>query len=103
MREQYPQLRVCDFGHCGDGGDHFNLVWPREAGPYDAAVVENVRQLVYDRVVRKFGGSFSAEHGVGPHNIAYYKRYTNAVDRALAARLKGMFDPKGLLGTVNFG
>lgn len=103
MREQYPQLRVCDFGHCGDGGDHFNLVWPHEAGPYDAAVVEHVRQLVYDRVARKFGGSFSAEHGVGPHNIAYYKRYTNAVDRALAARLKAMFDPKGLLGTVNFG
>ena len=103
LREQYPQLRVCDFGHCGDGGDHFNLVWPHEAGPYDAAVVENVRQLIYDRVVRKFGGSFSAEHGVGPHNMAYYKRYTNAVDRALAARLKGMFDPKGLLGSVNFG
>ena len=102
MREQYPQLRVCDFGHCGDGGDHFNLVWPHDAGTYDAAIVENVRQLIYDRVVRKFGGSFSAEHGVGPHNMTYYKRYTNAVDRSLAARLKGMFDPKGLLGTVNF-
>lgn len=102
MREQYPQLRVCDFGHCGDGGDHFNLVWPHDAGAYDAAIVENVRQLIYDRVVRKFGGSFSAEHGVGPHNMTYYKRYTSAVDRALAARLKGMFDPKGLLGSVNF-
>jgi FAD/FMN-containing dehydrogenase len=103
VREQYPQLRVCDFGHCGDGGDHFNLVWPHEAGPYDAAVVENVRQVIYDRVVRKFGGSFSAEHGVGPHNIAYYRRYTSAADRAVAARLKGVFDPKGLMGTVNFG
>jgi len=103
LREQYPQLRVCDFGHCGDGGDHFNLVWPHGAGTYDAVIVENVRQLIYDRVVRKFGGSFSAEHGVGPHNIAYYKRYTSAVDRMLAARLKGMFDPKGLLGTVDFG
>ena len=103
LRDQYPQLRVCDFGHCGDGGDHFNLVWPHGAEPYDAAIVENVRQLIYDRVVRKFGGSFSAEHGVGPHNIACYKRYTSAVDRMLAARLKGVFDPKGLLGTVDFG
>ena len=102
LREQYPQLRICDFGHCGDGGDHFNLVWPHEAGPYDAAVVEMVRQLIYDRVVRQFGGSFSAEHGVGPHNIAYYKRYTSAADRTVAARLKGVFDPKGLLGTVDF-
>ena len=102
LREQYPQLRVCDFGHCGDGGDHFNLVWPHGAATYDAAVVENVRQLIYDRVVRKFRGSFSAEHGVGPHNIASYKRYTSTVDRAVAARLKGIFDPKGLLGTVDF-
>ena len=102
LREQYPQLRICDFGHCGDGGDHFNLVWPHEAGPYDAAIVERVRQLIYDRVVRQFGGSFSAEHGVGPHNIAYYKRYTSAADRTIAARLKGIFDPKGLLGTVDF-
>lgn len=102
LREQYPQLRICDFGHCGDGGDHFNLVWPHEAAPYDAAIVERVRQLIYDRVVRQFGGSFSAEHGVGPHNIAYYKRYTSAADRTIAARLKGIFDPKGLLGTVDF-
>jgi FAD/FMN-containing dehydrogenase len=85
-----------------DGGDHFNLVWPHEAGTYDAAVVEIVRQLIYDRVVRKFGGSFSAEHGVGPHNIAYCKCYTSAADRTIAARLTGIFDPKGLLGTVDF-
>jgi FAD/FMN-containing dehydrogenase len=77
LAEHYPGLRICDFGHCGDGGDHFNLVWPRESGPYDAKVVDAVRQLVYDRVVRRYGGSFSAEHGVGPHNIAYYRRYAD--------------------------
>jgi len=27
----FPYVRVCDFGHCGDGGDHFNIVWPHDA------------------------------------------------------------------------
>jgi FAD/FMN-containing dehydrogenase len=102
LSEHYPQLRICDFGHCGDGGDHFNLVWPKGLGKPDAAVIEAVRELVYDRVVRKYGGSFSAEHGVGPHNIAYYKRYASPTERKLAAGLKRLCDPKGLLGTVDF-
>ena len=102
LTAQYPQLRICDFGHCGDGGDHFNLVWPSSAGPYDAVAVDAVRQLIYDRVVRGYGGSFSAEHGVGPHNILYYKRYASPADRMLAGRLKHLCDPKGLLGTVDF-
>jgi FAD/FMN-containing dehydrogenase len=103
LTRQYPQLRVCDFGHCADGGDHFNLVWPGSAGPYDAAVVEAVRELVYDRVVREYGGSFSAEHGIGPHNISCYKRFASPAERQLAGRLKRLCDPKALLGSVDFG
>ena len=102
LAEQYPHLRICDFGHCGDGGDHFNLVWPTNAGPCDASVIAAVRDLIYDRVVRRYGGSFSAEHGVGPHNIHYYRRYASPPERAMAGHLKRFCDPKGLLGRVDF-
>lgn len=102
LNERYPQLRICDFGHCGDGGDHFNLVWPESAGPYDAAVIDAVREVIYDRVVREYGGSFSAEHGVGPHNIHYYRRYASPAERSIAGRLQRLCDPKGLLGRVDF-
>lgn len=102
LAAHYPQFRVCDFGHCGDGGDHFNLVWPHEAGPADPSVVAQVRELIYERVVRGYGGSFSAEHGVGPHNIAFYRRYAAPIERSLAATLKRHCDPKGLLGAVDF-
>jgi len=103
LNEQCPQLRICDFGHCGDGGDHFNLVWPTSAGPGDPAIIAAARELIYDRVVQQYGGSFSAEHGVGPHNIAYYRRYTSPAERLLAGGLKRLCDPKGLLGAVDFG
>ena len=103
VAETYPFLRVCDFGHCGDGGDHFNIVWPNDVEPaYDAVTVGALRDLVYDTVVREFGGSFSAEHGVGPYNAAYYKRYTSAAERNFAGKLKNLCDPKGLLGNIQF-
>jgi FAD/FMN-containing dehydrogenase len=104
VRETYPFLRVCDFGHCGDGGDHFNIVWPADAGTaYDPSTVEALRELVYDTVVKRFRGSFSAEHGVGPYNVDYYKRYTSAEERAFAGKLKRLCDPKGILGNIQFG
>lgn len=103
ITERFPMLRVCDFGHIGDGGDHFNLVWPHDAAqPYEADTVAAVRDLVYDRAVRDHGGGFSAEHGLGPYNLAYYRRYAPAPVRAAAARLKQTFDPKGLLGHIDF-
>jgi FAD/FMN-containing dehydrogenase len=101
IRTLYPFLRVCDFGHYGDGGDHFNIVWPTDTQPaYDPAKVEAIRDLVYDTVVLRFGGSFSAEHGVGPYNVAYYKRYTSTEERIFAGRLKRLCDPKGILGNI---
>lgn len=72
VRRDYPWLRICDFGHCGDGGDHFNLVWPHKAThAYDPAVAAEVRRRIYQILVRDYRGSFSAEHGIGPSNCMY--------------------------------
>jgi FAD/FMN-containing dehydrogenase len=102
----YPFLWVCDFGHCGDGGDHFNIVWPSGIARPEALyrdVVETLQTLIYGLVVHDHGGTFSAEHGVGPHNLRFYQRYTAPAEQVVAARLKTLFDPKGLLGNVDLG
>ena len=99
---EFDFLRVCDFGHCGDGGDHFNLLWPNGGDvAVSAEAVEEVRQRVYE-LVAGFGGTFSAEHGVGPSNAVYYRRFTAPAERSVASRLKALLDPKGLLGNVDF-
>lgn len=104
LARDWPCLRVCDFGHSGDGGDHFNLVWPNDAAtPFDPACVEPLRALIYDRVVRDHDGSFSAEHGVGPYNQAYYDRYTTPERFVLSGAIKHLLDPEGRLGVVRFG
>ena len=100
----YPWLRPVDFGHIADGGLHFNVVWPRDSGtPYDAETVSHLRDAIYALAVEQFGGSFSAEHGVGPHNATFCQRYTNPLNKSWCGALKFLFDPEKLGGRVDFG
>jgi FAD/FMN-containing dehydrogenase len=98
----YPGIAVCDFGHVGDGGLHFNMVWPGEAGPMPAGLADELRMRVSEAVVERHGGSFSAEHGVGPRNIAAYQRFTPLPAQRLAGRLQSLFAPVPV-GRVAFG
>lgn len=100
LGQRFPAVRLCDFGHWGDGGTHLNLVWDPAAVSDEAAQRAALRDLVYDLCVRDFAGSFSAEHGVGPHNQAFYDRYVPATVRAAAGALRQHFDPRRRLGTV---
>jgi FAD/FMN-containing dehydrogenase len=101
---EHPFVRVCDFGHWGDGGVHLNLVWKKGETPRDTADIKaELQPRIYDLAVTRFRGSFSAEHGVGPHNQAFYDRYTPALVREVCRVLKSRLDPKGLLGTTRLG
>jgi FAD/FMN-containing dehydrogenase len=100
----YPFARVCDFGHWGDGGVHLNLVWKKEDAPRPAPELKaELQPRIYDLAVTRFRGSFSAEHGVGPHNQAFYDRYTPALVREVCRALKARLDPQDLLGTTRLG
>jgi FAD/FMN-containing dehydrogenase len=101
---RYPFVRVCDFGHWGDGGVHLNLIWnENEAGRPAAELKAELQPLLYELAVTRFRGSFSAEHGVGPHNQAFYDRYTPALVQDICRALKARLDPRGLLGTTRLG
>ena len=100
----YPFVRVCDFGHWGDGGVHLNLVWRAEDAPRPTPELKKELQpLVYDLAVTRLRGSYSAEHGIGPHNQLFYDRYTPELVKALCRTLKAQLDPRGLLGTTRLG
>jgi len=90
-------VRVVDFGHWGDGGTHLNLVYDPETMSIDPSILQ---QIVYDLCVDGFGGSYSAEHGVGPHNQCHYRRFTSPDVRDVCGALKRHFDPERRLGTV---
>lgn len=97
-----PMLQLHDFGHIGDGGLHYNLVWPADVAPFDPVVAERARAIVFDAACNDYGGSFSAEHGIGPVNLHYYARFAPAAERRLAGGIQGLIAPQRI-GRVDFG
>ncbi|MHB8798143.1 MAG: FAD-binding oxidoreductase [Thermoanaerobaculia bacterium] len=100
----WPFVRFCDYGHWGDGGVHVNLLWNAAEAPRPAAELKaELQPRLYDLAVTRFGGSYSAEHGIGPHNQAFYDLYTPELVKEVCRLLKRRLDPAGLLGTVRLG
>ena len=95
VRRAVPGAVLADFGHVGDGGLHLNVVLPEG---YDVAAATALRHDVYALVARH-GGSFSAEHGLGPANVGWWAAHEPSASRAALARVKSALDPYGLLGT----
>jgi FAD/FMN-containing dehydrogenase len=91
-----PGAVVADFGHWADGGTHCNLVFPD--GPPSAADRELARSIVFSTAVHDHDGSYSAEHGIGPHNADWWLTVTPAADRALIRTLRDACDPHRVLG-----
>ncbi|WP_062117962.1 FAD-binding oxidoreductase [Aureimonas sp. AU40] len=84
----HPEIRVCDFGHFGDGGLHFNLVVPfGSRWASDEAAEKALRDRVIAVAVEEFGGSFSAEHAIGRRNQAYFDAYSDPRLKAWSAAI----------------
>jgi FAD/FMN-containing dehydrogenase len=88
----FPEFELCDFGHVGDGGVHFNLVRRDASVPFDAARAEALKAHVIQRAVKDFGGSFSGEHGLGPTLQSVYDQLTPSLIKRYAGRLGAAFD-----------
>lgn len=102
LAAQFPQARVADFGHLGDGGLHFNLVWPQAEPALGVEAMARLRAGVY-AIVAALDGSFSAEHGVGPQVQESYWQHTDALALALSGGIERLFDPKKMMGLTHFG
>ncbi len=103
LSAQHPDVWLCDYGHWGDGGSHLCVLWRAGDVADGAAKKAALQDAIYALVVEEFGGSFSAEHGVGPHNQRVYDRYTADVVKQLCAALGSFCDPGDLLGTARLG
>ena len=92
-----PGIRVCAFGHVGDGNVHFNLTQP--VGMDRAQFLGEwgrFNRLVHD-IVDRMGGSISAEHGIGLIKRDELGHYGDPVGLDLMRRLKQTLDPHDLL------
>ena len=88
LAQHYPSHTCLTFGHLGDGNIHF-CVGPVE----DKPAIDN---LVYS-LLQEYGGSISAEHGVGLGRKGYLHYCRSEVEVEMMRALKLALDPKGIL------
>ncbi len=81
--------RLVLFGHVNEGNLHVNVL---DALDHDDAVTEAVLKLV-----SSYGGSISAEHGVGRHKRDWLGLSRSPEEIAVMRGIKASLDPQGLL------
>lgn len=95
--KEYPNFEVVWFGHIGDGNLHINILKPRELSMEDfVADCNKVNDILFS-TIQDFGGSISAEHGVGLTKKPYLHFTRSREEIELMKSVKKIFDPDGLL------
>ncbi len=97
VSSNYPDFEVCWFGHIGDGNLHLNILKPENMSKDDFfAECQIVNKHVFE-TVQKYGGSVSAEHGVGMTKKPYlhYSRSETEID--YLREVKKVFDPNNIM------
>jgi FAD/FMN-containing dehydrogenase len=92
-----PGVRPVPFGHLGDGNIHFNFSAPK-GGDENAFLARwnEINRIVHD-IVHDFGGSISAEHGIGVMKRDELLRYKSQVELDTMRALKRTLDPNNIL------
>jgi FAD/FMN-containing dehydrogenase len=97
LQRAFPGVRIICFGHLGDGNLHYNAFVPgRQRDDAAAQAATDVSRTVHDLVL-SYGGSFSAEHGIGQAKRLELAHYKSAVELAMMRTLKRAFDPDNLM------
>lgn len=98
LAARFPGARLVNFGHLGDGNLHYNVQCPAgaDAKRFLAEHEAAINACVYDAVGR-FGGSISAEHGIGALKREELAARKSPVALALMRRVKAALDPQNRL------
>ncbi len=97
LAREIAGVRLVNFGHLGDGNLHYNVQAPEggDARAFLATQEARVNDLVYEAVAQ-FGGSFSAEHGVGALKTDKLQQYQSPVALSMMRAVKQALDPQNL-------
>jgi len=98
IEQEFVGTRSAAFGHLGDGNVHFHFLAPEGAvpGEWEDGDGKQVSARVYD-LVTQWGGSISAEHGIGQMKVDELGRLGDPIALSMMTRVKQALDPQGLL------
>jgi FAD/FMN-containing dehydrogenase len=97
LSSRWPTQRSLRFGHLGDGNLHLTIDLRSLGDEASAAhASEEAQQLVY-ALTEQWGGSISAEHGIGLHKKPYLSASRSPAELATMRAIKHALDPFNLL------
>jgi FAD/FMN-containing dehydrogenase len=98
LAQNVPGVRMVDFGHLGDGNLHYNVQAPEGADGHAflREFEDKVNTWVFDQV-KRFGGSISAEHGVGEQKVNKLPLYKDPTALAMMRAVKTALDPQNIM------
>jgi FAD/FMN-containing dehydrogenase len=98
IEDTWPGTQAIAFGHLGDGNVHFHVIAPPgvEALAWQSGDGKAISAQVYD-LVAEWGGSLSAEHGIGQLKRDDFARLGDPVQLAMLRSVKAALDPLGIL------
>jgi FAD/FMN-containing dehydrogenase len=98
IEAEFPGTTGAAFGHLGDGNVHFHVLAPRNAvpGEWEEGEGKRISARVYD-LVTKWGGSISAEHGIGQMKVDELGRLHDPVALSLMRSVKSALDPQNIM------
>ncbi|MCW1384473.1 FAD-binding oxidoreductase [Novosphingobium sp. KCTC 2891] len=94
----WPGTSAVGFGHLGDGNIHFHVIAPQgvDAQAWQEGDGKAISRMVHD-LVTQWGGSISAEHGIGQLKRDELARLGDPVALGILRTVKHALDPQGLL------
>jgi FAD/FMN-containing dehydrogenase len=97
MKKALPDCRPVPFGHVGDGNLHFNCQSPAGwSKPQFMEYGDAISGAIYD-LVTSYGGSISAEHGIGRIKVDELTHYRSKIELDVMRSLKRALDPQNLM------
>jgi FAD/FMN-containing dehydrogenase len=93
----WPDWTPQVYGHAGDGNIHFNVLPPIDMPRAEAR--EHGRRITEGlfAIVERFGGSISAEHGIGRARLDAFWGRLGTVERGMMRAVKSALDPDNLM------
>jgi FAD/FMN-containing dehydrogenase len=98
VESRHPGVHAVAFGHLGDGNVHFHVIAPpgTDGHDFEHGLGKAISHEVYD-MVTAWGGSISAEHGIGQNKLAELERLGDPVALMMMRQVKQALDPLGIL------
>lgn len=91
------QFRINCFGHLGDGNLHYNVFPVKGRSRADHAHQRDAIKTAVHDLAHSFGGSVSAEHGIGRLKVGDLETYGDPAKLAMMRAIKDALDPRGIM------